>query len=214
LRPELENGTLNLHDYDLALNFLPGYHRYWPLAYGSIAICGIIAYRRFQRIPWTSTRMGLAIGLSTSSVLYGEYRRNRAHQTFIRSLDNIKGFIQALENVNTKAGGGKPIFGGTVNTNANDMESSGIEDGDIQSQEPDKKRPATPTARTPSVLRWEQIRAANARTTGQNSSWDALRQKHERSIISASSANERDDNVSDEQARFDAMVEADKKNSQ
>jgi len=42
----------------------------------------------------------------------------------------------------------------------------------------------------------------------------ALRQKHERSIISASSANERDDNVSDEQARFDAMVEADKKNSQ
>lgn len=32
LRPELENGTISEHDYDLATKFLPGYHRYYPVS--------------------------------------------------------------------------------------------------------------------------------------------------------------------------------------
>jgi hypothetical protein len=31
LRPYLEEGTINDHDYNLAVSFLPGKHRYWPV---------------------------------------------------------------------------------------------------------------------------------------------------------------------------------------
>ena len=31
LRPDLESGLLSRHDFDLAVNFLPGYHRYLPV---------------------------------------------------------------------------------------------------------------------------------------------------------------------------------------
>lgn len=31
LRPYLEAGTITEHDYNLAVSFLPGRHRYWPV---------------------------------------------------------------------------------------------------------------------------------------------------------------------------------------
>ena len=31
LRPDLESGLISQHDFDLAVNFLPGYHRYLPV---------------------------------------------------------------------------------------------------------------------------------------------------------------------------------------
>ena len=31
LRPDLESGLINQHDYNLATTFLPGFHRYWPV---------------------------------------------------------------------------------------------------------------------------------------------------------------------------------------
>lgn len=52
LRPYLEAGTITEHDYSLAVSFLPGRHRYWPV--GSmllhrlvVAHCG----RRRRRQP-------------------------------------------------------------------------------------------------------------------------------------------------------------------
>ena len=32
LRPYLEAGTITEHDYNLAVSFLPGNHRYWPVS--------------------------------------------------------------------------------------------------------------------------------------------------------------------------------------
>jgi hypothetical protein len=43
----------------------------------------------------------------------------------------------------------------------------------------------TPT--TKSLNRWEQIRAANAKSTAQSSSWDKIRESHERPNIPESS---------------------------
>lgn len=31
LRPDLESGLLSQHDFNLAVDFLPGYHRYLPV---------------------------------------------------------------------------------------------------------------------------------------------------------------------------------------
>jgi hypothetical protein len=62
--------------------------------------------------------------------------------------------------------------------------------------------------------RWEQIRAANARRTEQSSSWDALRQRHERARLQASDAS--DDGAGDrarEQAKFDAMLVEERRKS-
>lgn len=61
--------------------------------------------------------------------------------------------------------------------------------------------------------RWDDIRTANARNVGRNSSWDALRQKHERDRVAgteeASFWTEND--RTQEQAQFDAMVEEERK---
>ena len=65
----------------------------------------------------------------------------------------------------------------------------------------------------PSHGRWDELRAANIKQAGRNSSWDALRQSHERERIAdgtdASQSTEND--RAQEQAQFDAMLEAERK---
>lgn len=41
--------------------------------------------------------------------LYGQVKRSQAHLRFTNQLENPSGFIQALENVNTRTGGDKPL---------------------------------------------------------------------------------------------------------
>ncbi|KAK7694813.1 hypothetical protein QCA50_002001 [Cerrena zonata] len=86
---------------------------------------------------------------------------------------------------------------------------------------------ATQTSRN--ATKWDEIRAANARGA-QNSAWDVLRQQHERermlerqqqqqrssdngSFASPPSTRYSDDDRAREQARFDAMLEAERRMS-
>jgi hypothetical protein len=77
------------------------------------------------------------------------------------------------------------------------------------------------TKPTTSTSAWDRIRAANVRTAG-NSSWDALRQKHESARIQSCVPDTTVDDVngepvrqvkievmsrSDEQAKFDALLD-------
>lgn len=48
LRPHLEAGTITEHDYNLAVSFLPGRHRYWPVR-PTIAPCLVFAHRPISR---------------------------------------------------------------------------------------------------------------------------------------------------------------------
>jgi hypothetical protein len=71
--------------------------------------------------------------------------------------------------------------------------------------------PVTPPS-TKAASKWDQIRAVNSRTIN-NSSWDTLRQNHERERV-ANSSNTGDDpeqirgdDRAAEQARFDALLE-------
>ena len=73
-------------------------------------------------------------------------------------------------------------------------------------------------ATPPSIVssnKWEQIRAANSRTS-RNSSWDAIRQGHERSrVINLGNTDDHDyetrqtgyEDRAEEQAKFDALLE-------
>lgn len=69
---------------------------------------------------------------------------------------------------------------------------------------------------TPLRTRWDEIRAANLRSVGQ-SSWDTIRQRHERSRLPDSSAPPSDSSSITEaderaaaQAKFDALLEAER----
>lgn len=78
---------------------------------------------------------------------------------------------------------------------------------------PPESAPQTQTpTESPSPSKWDQIRAVNAATTT-SSSWDALRQRHEKpraqdsDMATAQNPNEQVDDRTAEQARFDALLE-------
>lgn len=69
--------------------------------------------------------------------------------------------------------------------------------------------------------RWEEIRAANARSAGYVSSWDTIRQRHERNRLPYPTSSPSNDTPSSgmddrtvEQAKFDAMLEAERRKGQ
>jgi hypothetical protein len=85
---------------------------------------------------------------------------------------------------------------------------------------PDNLAAASPQAAQPKN-RWEEIRAANARSVGYVSSWDAIRQRHERSRLPNSTSSPSNDPPSygmddrtAEQAKFDAILEAERRRGQ
>jgi hypothetical protein len=85
---------------------------------------------------------------------------------------------------------------------------------------PDIFAAASPQATQPKN-RWEEIRAANARSVGYASSWDAIRQRHERNRLPNSTSSPRNDPPSSgmddrtaEQAKFDAILEAERRRGQ
>jgi hypothetical protein len=76
-----------------------------------------------------------------------------------------------------------------------------------------RTNPTPPSA--VSSNKWEQIRAANSHTS-RNSSWDSIRQSHERSrIINPGNTDDNDyetrqtryEDRAEEQAKFDALLE-------
>lgn len=64
----------------------------------------------YKRSPWTFARASVVAGLvGFSGVVYGQFKRARAHWIFTQSLENPAGFMQALENVNVRTGGVRPL---------------------------------------------------------------------------------------------------------
>ncbi|KAJ3559766.1 hypothetical protein NM688_g148 [Phlebia brevispora] len=248
LRPDLESGLLTQHDFELATTFLPGPNRYWPHVTGGAATIGTVAYGRYYRkLPWGPGRTFLVAGAAYCvGTLLGQLQRARLHYQFSKSLDNPRAFAQALQNVNVRIGGREPlpwtlpqvkeIPQPTVNTSDIHGDTTRPEDGDsIWAQDvPQSLPPPTPprsfdaapqSAQAQSSenaprfsSRWDEIRAANVAGAKQ-SSWDALRQRHERAAAGdvtqptnfTSALNQRDRERAEEQARFDAILDAERK---
>ncbi|KAJ3490576.1 hypothetical protein NLI96_g1355 [Meripilus lineatus] len=220
-----------------------------------------------NRVMFASVCAGL-IG-----AIYGQVKRAQAHWNFGQQLENPTGFIQALENVNVRTGGTKPlgftILGAERRAAAVEQQSNANDSGMVQeSQESERwhssERAAVSTGEAPSqsmstqapiqtppvpqepttsrpTTRWDEIRMANARGSAKDSSWEALRQSHERDRVSEASPSPpdiydnnqqqqqqqqqqklqqhqpsgtlRDQERTKEQAKFDALLEAERKMS-
>lgn len=78
----------------------------------------------------------------------------------------------------------------------------------VASQEPAVRQKST----------WDAIREANARNNGRRSSWDELRQRHERQRtagrVQQNESAEDEDPRAQAQAEFDAILEAERKVAQ
>ncbi|KAH9950498.1 hypothetical protein B0H21DRAFT_819296 [Amylocystis lapponica] len=234
LRPDLDSGLITEHDFHLASTFLPGNHRYWPNAFGLLTSGAVAGYGVFsKRSRWTvrrTTILGVVAGVC--GTVYGQFRRAKAHWTFTQQLDDPVAFTQALENVNQRTGGVKPLAW-TLQRAVDAAQKQDMHGNILRPQEssftPDVDQSVSPDttsaeiARPPSsssedssrpANRWDQIRAANARNAGQPSSWDILRQQHERErVVKKTVSEDRFDDVdlAEEQARFDAMVDAERR---
>ncbi|KAI0094765.1 hypothetical protein BDY19DRAFT_41156 [Irpex rosettiformis] len=240
LRPYLEAGTINEHDYNLAVSFLPGNHRYWPMLYSIGATVLTASYGRFiKRPPWSINRMvGISSGANVLGFLIGQVKRASAHQQFIKSLDDRQAFVDTLIQI---AGGepSAPQLPGRTTTAAYPKDDAGVattprQDEDFadsswpndpniapRSSSPTQPPPVAPIAEHPQVIsRWDEIRAVNAHA-GKSSTWDVLRQTHERRQIPDSTQstevpstpplNDAEVERAREQARFDALLEAERK---
>ncbi|KAH7931089.1 hypothetical protein BV22DRAFT_1027852 [Leucogyrophana mollusca] len=232
LQPEVENNVLSLHDFDLATTFLPGMHRHWPAMYSSGAAGAAFGFGYFYSRPrWASRKLTLVTGAATiAGMVYGQVRQVLAHRQFTQALENPKGFIQALSNVDRRLGGDGNLGFTLERIRAEDSgqksEPSRIEPGFEMVREDNWDRvpsssnsiPASGQPSQPAELksRWEEIRAANTRNAGRQSSWDTIRQQHERSRLPGSTSQdssvaETQDDRALEQAKFDAMLEAERR---
>ncbi|KAG6888677.1 hypothetical protein C0995_006667 [Termitomyces sp. Mi166 len=211
LAPEREAGNVSSNDYEAAAQFSAGSHRkFYPLIGAFLALPITLALRRPS---WSPLRTYAFLAASTLIGNFGGQAMTvSAHFNFIRSLENPSGFAQALENIQKNSGSAVPpglIIRAVGSGSKWAIDTDPIETSPTLSSIPDIQKPSI---NPPS--KWDQIRAANARPST-NSSWDALRQSHERTRVpSMTSAPDsiafqrsRDEDRAAEQAKFDEMLE-------
>ena len=132
LRPDLESGLLSQHDFNLAVAFLPGYHRYLPVCpslfrapphfeprtnphpssqyihtvlWGGLAGLALSRFRSRVRFPTT------VVGVSAvSGYGFGLFHYFRQHRKFAQQLDDRQAFLLVLENVNRRLGNQSSLF--------------------------------------------------------------------------------------------------------
>jgi len=235
LQPELEKGVLTPHDFELATRFLPAGHRHWPAIYGVGTAGAALGYgTSIARPRWPHTKLVWVSGSATLlGMVFGQVRQVIAHRQFTEALENPAGFIEALRNVDRRLGGDGHL-GFTLErirnegTRVDDTVASGRnrEHGPEMVNEENWEKTGTPSnaphADSPQVARpknrWEEIRAVNARPAGYVSSWDTIRQRYERNKLPSSTSSQSNgppssatDDRATEQARFDAILEAERR---
>ncbi|KAA1467934.1 hypothetical protein DENSPDRAFT_926975 [Dentipellis sp. KUC8613] len=257
LRPELENGTITPHDFNAAVDFYPRSHRHWPIAGMFIGGAGALLFERAFRRPKLNLGRWGALGMFSSftGLVVGQIKRAQAHRDFVTSLENRTGFFRALENVNARTGGRRPLGLPTEDSHESKhapapaptpasvprrvppiatvdhsvsepvpeaFSETWREDGRDAIPDPPVSEPSEPAAEAREDhprSRWDEIRIANTRGT-QQTSWDKLRQgrpaaprvtvqKVEEQAPASASA-EAEAERAREQAKFDAMLEAER----
>ncbi|KAG9314442.1 hypothetical protein JVU11DRAFT_5239 [Chiua virens] len=232
LRPELENNVLSPHDYELAVRFLPGPRMNWHIIYGAGATAAVYGYGSYLARPkWSSWRLRLAsVAAFLAGSTYGTFSQITLHYRFVNSLQDPQGFISAMNHVDERLGGSgrigltfqnlltRRLERSPVPEHATHAPDTGIvsEEGWVQNQDSiDDQASMSDPGRL--RTRWDEIRAANSRGAGQ-STWDTIRQRHERSKLPDPPSPRPTDNPivteADErtaaQAKFDTLLEAER----
>ncbi|KAM6498196.1 hypothetical protein JOM56_006144 [Amanita muscaria] len=210
LGPEHELGNITTNDYELAIRFLPGFHRHYRVLGGLTAIPIVYALRR---PGWSTVRTYTVLAAGTmAGFAAGHAVSLIKHLNFVRSLENPIGISRAFENVQQRIGGTMPPGPVIIRQCRSDHQS----DFDAQ----DHMEPVSSSRTSKPTSKWEQIRVTSARPTAM-SSWEALRQKHEKTQLSKSGipvVRNQEDHVESHpsdregaQAEFDAMLERERK---
>ena len=221
-------------------------HMSYQMIYASGAAGTTLFYGYYAARPrWGRRRAaifgGAAFALGT---MYGGFRRFVAHRQFSEALENPEGFMTTLSHVHKRLGGDGNI-GFTLQHIPRKPSDTDVDNSHtMQRPEVSFESQKHSDAAGESVLRvgncysmnacrvtgsgaenqsstpknrWDEIRAANARGVGQYSTWDAIRQRHERHKISSPSsatngvANDEEEDRMAARARFEAMIEAERR---
>ncbi|EKM83803.1 hypothetical protein AGABI1DRAFT_110405 [Agaricus bisporus var. burnettii JB137-S8] len=213
LGPEHSAGSISSHDYDAALSFFPGFHNYYGIILSTATLAAVYVFRKPS---WSRLRFwGVATGTSFGSLALGNALTLKSHFDFVRSLNNPAGFAEAMERIQKQSGLQQP-HGPVIQRKYN------IEEGlhgnveqhqDLVSTEPEPLQQQTaPVQQGRSSSKWDQIRASNA-AASPSSTWDALRQKQQKSQPQKpqNDTPRRNENASDDQtidqAQFDALLD-------
>ncbi|KAI8981273.1 hypothetical protein BD414DRAFT_538086 [Trametes punicea] len=235
LRPDLESGLLTPHDYQLAVSFLPGPVRYLPyvhtIACGALAGLAVYRFKRKVRFPTAIVGFSAASGYGIGLVHYFH-----EHRKFARELQDREAFLLVLDNVNRRLGYSMPLFPRMDRDRILERikkrreENGEVLDAGIEIvSDIGDSTDSTALTDTPATLSdapqesagrpksaWEAIREANARNAGRQSTWDELRQRHERQrttgrVQQKEPAETLEDPRAKAQAEFDAILEAERK---
>ncbi|THV04849.1 hypothetical protein K435DRAFT_961581 [Dendrothele bispora CBS 962.96] len=214
LQSEREAGIINHHDSTLTVAFISSVQSmryYMPVSGATFGVLALVAIRGRgfsfpQRIfaITSAVTVGHLLPATTASLKFRSYAN---------SLDDPQGVVQALKHVNEKARlpmGDESDF--SVDSQFAEIPAASSPSSDTSSQVQPRTQGSTTAEIQKSPSKWDEIRALNS-NKAPVSSWDALRQKHERAQIPASTGTppppqpDRDVDRAQAQAEFDAMVE-------
>ncbi|KAF9532018.1 hypothetical protein CPB83DRAFT_848196 [Crepidotus variabilis] len=198
LSPERESGNLTDHDYHQAVEFLSSAPllKFRPLLasllFGSTAVIGL----RLRKPKWSHWHSaGVISTMAVTGYFLGSFQKLSAHVRYLHSLQDPAGYAEAIRNIETRIG--------ITNGQTRGPSISLIEKPQARStddSEPPEAKPlilpgsaATSEAPKPQTQKalgkWEQIRKNN-NNSAHVSSWDALRQKHEKEAVKISPKNQ------------------------
>ncbi|KAH6917295.1 hypothetical protein BKA70DRAFT_1555834 [Coprinopsis sp. MPI-PUGE-AT-0042] len=212
LNPEREAVTINPSDYEATVSYFPNKLRRNYNTIGTIAGAGL-GYT-LRQPKWTPGRLGTVVFMSalTGRAVGSAYSVFSAYN-FFRTLQDPAGFGKAIDNVKQRI-----EHPGSVPSATSDLppaEDAPAPIPPVLTSSNDSPDAPAPTSGAPAGA-WDRIRAANTKQARQ-SSWDSLRQTHERTNIptaqkQASSAEQGnrfydDTDRAAEQAKFDELLE-------
>jgi len=186
LSPQREAGNLTLNDYNASLDFLSGYHRHYPVLGVLMAITLVFPFRNPKWSQLKTHAVNVTAGLG--GFTFGRLAVISAHYNYLCTIENPDGFSKAMENVQSKLGAPKAglVIARTYQPALpDDAYPNQTPDDSLQLMLPSsnsESSPSKPGLTDKERSKWEQIRAANNRTV-HSSSWDTLRQKHERENV-------------------------------
>ncbi|KAG7450420.1 uncharacterized protein BT62DRAFT_927720 [Guyanagaster necrorhizus] len=205
IQPDIDAGLLTPSDCKTLQNYFNqkpiSAPNVWSAAIGVLAIQAIRLFDRqatpFWRKPWT---FAVVTGASAAPLIYFRKVDLDMQNNVLQRLENPDGVKQTYLNAKARFA---HVAAPTPESHLDDP----------QPALGHRPVPLAPSISSPAPSRWEQIRAANAQNPGA-SSWDTLRQNHERVCVRRSqlggSSNPEEltrDDQATEQARFDALLE-------
>ncbi|KAF5312498.1 hypothetical protein D9619_003253 [Psilocybe cf. subviscida] len=188
--PQRESGNLSAHDYDASINFFSNFHRHYPII-GTLAAVSLFPLVNNAKRT-RGKQLALLFGLGVVGHGSGRLYSGVAHLNYVRSLDHPYGFQKAIREVSTQVGAPKTgrrlvlqwpyqVSPDDIDPDEQNTTSSNLI-LDINSESQQAKGPQVSNPRS----KWDEIRNANS-GTARNSTWDAIRQKHERTSTKESS---------------------------